>query len=108
VDVDAVGLVVERDVAADHRDAQRLACLGDPLDRLSELPHDLGFLRVAEVEVVDHRQRARPGHGHVESRLVDQAGRCPDPGVEEAEPPVAVGGDGQPLVGPLTRSREPS
>ena len=48
----AVGLVVEADVAAGDRNVERAAGLGDPLDRFDELPHDLGPLRVAEVQAV--------------------------------------------------------
>ena len=59
VDVVARGLVVEADVAADDRDAERPARLGHAVDRLGELPHHLGMLGVAEVEAVDERERPR-------------------------------------------------
>ena len=69
VDRAAVGLVVERDVARDDRDAQRLARLRHPLDRLGELPRDLALLRVAEVETVRQPDRLGPGAGDVPRRL---------------------------------------
>ena len=53
----AVGLVVEADVAAGDRDVERAARLGDALDRLDELPHDLRPLRVAEVQAVGGADR---------------------------------------------------
>ncbi len=54
----AVGLVVERDVAADHREAELAAGFGHALDGAHDLAHDLRPLRVAEIEVVSHRKRA--------------------------------------------------
>ena len=64
----AVGLVVERDVAGDDRDAELLGGLGDALDRLRELPADLGLLRVAEVEAVGEPDRLAAGAGDVQRR----------------------------------------
>src|SRR5581483_12099825 len=66
------GPVVERDVARDDGDPERLRRERDPLDRLRELPPDLGLLRVAEVEAVGERERLASGagdvHGGVEHR----------------------------------------
>ena len=63
-----VGLVVERHVARDDRNPERLRRLGDPLDRLGQLPADLGLLRVAEVEAVGQRERLAAGAGDVARR----------------------------------------
>src|SRR5665811_276660 len=55
------GLVVQRDVAAGHRDAERPAALRDASHGLCELPHDTRVLRRAEVQAVRDRQRHGPG-----------------------------------------------
>ncbi len=57
VDGPSLGLVVERDVAGDDRDSKRLAGDGDALDRLGQLPGDLGPLRIAKVETVGDGER---------------------------------------------------
>jgi hypothetical protein len=56
----AVGLVVERDIARHDGKLQRLAGIGDAVDRADELAHDLRPLGVAEIEIVRQRQRPRP------------------------------------------------
>ena len=53
------GLVVEAHVAAGDRRLERAARVGHPADRLGELPHHLGPLRVAEVQAVGDRERRR-------------------------------------------------
>ena len=65
----AVGLVVEADVAAGDRHVERAARVGDALDGLDELPHDLGPLGVAEVQAVGGADR----HGRRRTR------RCAPP-----------------------------
>ena len=67
----AVGLVVERDVARDDRDAERARRGRDPVDRLRELPGDLGFLGIAEVEAVGQAERLPAGAGDVSRRAED-------------------------------------
>jgi len=52
-----VGVVVERDVARDHRHAESVGGPSDAFDRLFELPADRRLLRVAEVEAVGERKR---------------------------------------------------
>ena len=54
VDRHVAGLVVERHVAARHRDAQLEAAVGETLDGAGELPHHLGVLGAAEVQAVAH------------------------------------------------------
>ena len=90
MDVGAARLVVERDVPADDRDAERLARLAHALDDLGELPHHLGVLRVPEVEAVHERERARPCRRDVARRFEDDE---PAAGarVELAEARLAVG-----------------
>ena len=63
-----VGLVVERDVARDDRNPQRLCRLRDGLDRLRQFPADLRLLGVAEVEAVGQRERLAAGAGDVARR----------------------------------------
>ena len=65
----AVGVVVERHVPGDDRDAERLAGERHPLDRLGELPADLRLLRVAEVEAVGERERLAADARDVARRL---------------------------------------
>jgi phosphoribosylformylglycinamidine synthase len=54
---DAVGLVVERDVAGDDGVVEHAARFAHAFDGADELPHDLGPLRVSEVEVVGDGER---------------------------------------------------
>ena len=68
----AVGVVVERDVPGDDREAERLARLRHPLDRLGELPSDLGLLGVAEVEAVGEPERLAARTGDVARGLEDR------------------------------------
>src|SRR5205814_34370 len=63
---EAACLVVERDVAGDDGDAEGLGRTRDPLDRLTELPPDLGLLRVAEVEAIGESERLAAGTGDVQ------------------------------------------
>ena len=48
-----------------RRDAERLGGLRDALDRLGQLPADLGLLRVAEVQAVGKPERLAAGAGDV-------------------------------------------
>ena len=89
VDVAPPGLVVERDVAADDRDGERLAGLRHAVDRLRELPHHLGVLRIAEVQAVHEGERDRAGARDVERRLGDGR-RGTGPRVDGAPPGVPV------------------
>ena len=97
VDRAPVGLVVERDVARDDRDPQRLARFRHPLDRLDELPRDRALLRVAEVEAVGQADRLGAGAGDVPRRLEH---RQPAAGarVETPHPAGAVERDGETAV----------
>src|SRR5438270_13657968 len=60
-----LGLVVERDVAAHDGEVERAAGFGHAGDAADELAHDLGPLRVAEVEAVGDRQRLRADRAKV-------------------------------------------
>ena len=60
----ALGLVVERDVAAGNRRTQRRAGLADAVNGRRKLRHNLRLLRVAEVQAVGCRYRRRAGAGH--------------------------------------------
>ena len=68
---DAVGLVVEADIARHDGEVERAARLGHAVDGPHDLAHDFGPLRIAEVEVVGDGDGARahggqvaPGLGH--------------------------------------------
>ena len=97
VDGQAFGVVVEADVAARDRDAERPAGLGQAGDGLFELAHDLGLLGIAEVQAVGDADRPGPDAGQVPAGFGHgDPGPCPriEPGVEG----VAVQGHGQGLL----------
>src|SRR4051794_17993188 len=60
-----LGLVVEADVAAHDREVEGAAGFGHTLEAADELAHDLGPLRVAEVEAVGDRKRLRADRAEV-------------------------------------------
>ena len=73
----AVGpLVVEGDVAADDRDAERLAGVGEAADRAVELPGGRRLLRVAEVEAVGQAERLGADAGEVLGALEHRLDRA--------------------------------
>ena len=98
MDRPAVGLVVERDVAGDDRDAERLAGSRHAFDRLRELPGDLRLLGVAEVEAVGDRERLAAGAGDV-ARSFEDRQRTARVRVESSDPADSVEADGQAAVG---------
>ena len=58
----AVGLVIERDIAADDREREFATGFRHPVDRTHDLAHDFRALRITEIEIVRHRERARARH----------------------------------------------
>src|SRR6476660_4726226 len=52
-----LGFIVERYVPAHDREIERLCSLGHALDAADELAHDLGPLRIAEVQAVRDGER---------------------------------------------------
>ena len=58
-------LVVERHVARHDREVERAGRLADALQAAHELAHDLGPLRIAEIEIIGERQRRRAGRRDV-------------------------------------------
>ena len=91
-DVVARRLVVEADVASDDGDVEGAARFAHPVDRLGQLPHDLGMLRVAEVQAVDERERTGGDARKVRSGLGHDH-RSAEPGIVRAPTVVAVGGE---------------
>jgi hypothetical protein len=93
------GLVVEADVAAGDRRAQRHAALGQAADGLGELPHNLGVLGGTEVEAVGGGDRRRAGRGDVAAGLRQRKLRARER-VEPGVAAVSVGGqrDAEPAV----------
>ena len=89
VDRAAAGLVVERDVARDHRRAERLGRVAETADRLGQLPHDLRLLGIAEVQAVGERERPRAGARDVARRLGHRRDRA-GARIEPAPARVAV------------------
>src|SRR5713101_283799 len=53
------GFVIEADVPASNRRAQRGASFADPIDRLRKLPHHFGLFRAAEIEAIRGRDGPR-------------------------------------------------
>ncbi len=111
VDVGPGALVVEAHVAPDDGKGQGAAGLGHPVDALGELPHDLGVLRVAEVEAVDDRDRGGADAGQVGHALGHHQRRA-HARVERARARVGVGGQcdaprrgGQPGAGQTEQRR---
>ena len=104
VDRPVAGLVVERHVAAHHRNAERLQRVGHPGHRALELPRHVGLLRVAEVQAVGEAERLGADAGEVGRALEHRLDRAPV-GVARHAAAVAVDrhGDGalRPVVGEL-------
>src|SRR3546814_5987679 len=65
-------LVVEAEVARHDRIVERAARLAHPVEAAGDLPHDLGALRVREVEAVGDRERRGADRGDVAPRLGDR------------------------------------
>ena len=81
--------VVQRDIAADDGDSERLARLAHPLHGLGELPRDMWLLRVAEVQAV--RQPERLGADAREVRRASNtASAAPARGIAGNPAPVAI------------------
>ena len=105
-------LVVERDVAAGDRQAERHARIGEAPDAFGQLPERLGPGRVAVVEAVRHAERSGAGDRDVAGRLGDAQGGA-QPRIERPDRLVAVRRGDEPLGraldpqdgGPATRAR---
>ncbi len=95
----ALGFVVERDVAANHRRPEHETCLGDAADGVLERVIDLEFLRVPEVQAVGYGDWCGAGADHVARRFGD-SNRAAGIWVEVAEAAVAIGRDRDPLRRP--------
>src|SRR3546814_20598434 len=65
-------LVVEAEVARHDRIVERAARLAHPVEAAGDLPHDLGALRVREVEAVGDRERRGADRGDVAPRPGDR------------------------------------
>ena len=98
IDVAAAGLVVEADVATDHRQVEGPTGLAHPVDRLRQLPHHLGVLGVAEVEAVDEGEGAGADRRQVHDRL-DNGGSGTHTRIDRAPTVVAVGRERQAPAG---------
>src|SRR5258705_633582 len=90
----AARLVVERHVPRDDGNAELIGGARDALDRLLELPADLGLLRVAEVEAVGERERLAAGARNIH-RSLHHGAPARREWIALAEPPP-VEGDSDP------------
>ena len=95
-DVGAVRRVVQRHVAGDDRNAERIACRRDPFDGPSELPGALWPLGVADVETVGDRKRRRADAHEIAGRLSDRSGRA-DEWIDRREARLRVDRDRDPI-----------
>ncbi len=66
---DAVGLVIQRHIPGHDREDQFAAGLGHAVDGAHDLAHDLGPLRIAEVQIVGDGDGAAAHGGQVAPRL---------------------------------------
>ena len=94
VDRAAAALVVERDVPAHDRHAERAARVGQPGHRAGQLPGDVRLLGVAEVEAVRQAEGLGPHAGEVGRALQHRLHR-PAVGVDGDAPAVAVDRHGE-------------
>src|ERR1700690_2959343 len=67
----AQSLVVEADVAAGNGNFEFLASLGDAVNRLRELPHDVRLFGIAEVQAIGRARRGRTRASHVAGGFSD-------------------------------------
>ena len=84
-------LVVEADVAAGDRDFEFLAGLSDAVNRLRELPHDVGLLGIGEVQAIRRADGSRARAGDVASGFGNRVHRA-ELRIEIAPSPVAIEG----------------
>src|SRR6266516_861095 len=88
------GFVIEADVPASDRRAQRGASFADSIDRLRKLPHQFGLFRAAEIEAVRGRDGPRAAASHVARRFRDGVHRA-HTRIQLAPAAVAVGRERQ-------------
>ena len=93
VDRAAAALVVERDVAAHDRHAERAAGVAEPGHRAGELPGDVRLLGVAEVQAVGQPERLGARAGEV-GRALEHRLDGAAVGVDRHAAAVAVDRDG--------------
>ena len=85
----AVGFVVEAHVAGHDGRPEGDAGRGQPVDRLREAPHLLGYLRVSEVQAVGQTERLRAHTNDVARAFRYCHGAAPKR-IDLDMPPVAV------------------
>ena len=86
------GLVVERHVATSDRRSEFETTIGQPTNRLGELPHHFRILRRTEVQAVRDRQRLRTGDCDIAIRLGKRKLRT-GVRIKFRDPPIAIGGE---------------
>ncbi len=100
IDAFAERLVVEADIAAGDWGFQLLAGLGDAINGLRELPHDMRLLGIAEVQAISGRDWGCAGAGNVAGRLRHRVHGA-QLGIEVAPAAIAVERHRQAALGPL-------
>src|SRR5947207_12958393 len=71
----AQSFVIEADIPASDRNLQLLASLGDSVDRLRKLPHDVRLLRIAKVEAIRRANWSCSRARHISPRFRDRMHR---------------------------------
>ena len=97
IDAFAQSLVVEADVAAGDRNIEFFAGLGDAVDHLRELPHDLRLFRIAEVQAVGRANRSRARARHIAAASAT-ACIAPSSRIEIAPAAIAIERHRQPAL----------
>src|SRR6185437_14501513 len=87
----AESFIVETDIAARDGSLKKPACIRHSLYRFNELRHDLGALRVAEIQVIRGGDRVRAHHRKIAAAFRDNE-LCSLARIERAISSVSVKG----------------
>src|ERR1700751_4278901 len=93
-------LVIEANVTAGDRDFQFLASLGQTIDSLGELPHDVRLLRVSKVEAVRSPNRSRARTRNL-TRCLSDGMLCSQLRIQVTPATVPIQRHGQPAIDAL-------
>src|SRR5579864_2254587 len=100
IDSLAESFVVEADVAAGDWNIEVFAGLGDAVDGLRELPHNVRFFGIAEVQTIGCADGSGAGTGHLASGLGNRMHRAQS-WIEVAPAAIAIERHGKATVGAL-------
>src|SRR5215211_7361108 len=103
IDGAAIRLVIQTDVAAYDRRAERFAGFGHPLDALGELVVAVRLLGTTEVQAIRYGHGLRTDAREIPVRFGDRGGPAAS-GIEVAVSTLAVCGGGEAEIRALTRT----